>query len=42
MGTPINSLFGRTAALPGARNPHVPERTFRLLRAVRLAFHPEK
>ena len=41
-GTPINSFVGRTAALHSARNPHVPERTFRLLRAVRLAFHPEK
>jgi hypothetical protein len=38
----INSLFGRIASLRGARNPHVPERTFRLLRAARLALHPEK
>ena len=48
MGTSINSLFGRTAALRGAnalraqQNSHVSGRTFRLLRAVRLAFHPEK
>ena len=41
-GTPINPFFGRIASLCGARNPHVPVSTFRLLRAARLALHPEK
>jgi hypothetical protein len=40
--TPVNPLIGRIASLCGARNPHVPGRTFRLLRAARLALHPEK
>ena len=41
MGTPINPFFGRIASLRGARNPHVPGRTFRLLCAARLALQPE-
>jgi hypothetical protein len=41
-GIYINSLFGRIASLLCARNPHVPLSTFRLLRASRLALHPEK
>ena len=47
MGSPINPFFGRIALLRGAKtlrvqqNPHVPERTFRLLRVARLALHPE-
>ena len=41
-GNSINPLFGRIASLWGARNPHVPGRTFRSLRAPRLALHPEQ
>ena len=41
MGAPINPLFGQISSLHRARNPHVPERTFRLLRAARLELHPE-
>ena len=40
-GTPINPFFRRIALLRRARNPHVPGRAFRLLRALRLALHPE-
>ena len=43
-GTSINPLFGQIASLWGARNPHVPGRTFRKLRALPMlpnsAAHP--
>ncbi len=42
MDTPINPLYRRIASLWAARNPHVAGRTFQLLRAPRLALHPEK
>ncbi len=38
--TLIKWLRRRIAALRSARNPHVPGRTFRFLRAARLALHP--
>ena len=42
MGISKNSLLGRIVSLLGARNLHVPKRTFRLLRAARLTLHPDK
>ena len=36
-----NLIFGRIAALRGARNPHVLNCTFRFLRAACLALHPK-
>ncbi len=41
VGTSNNSFVGRIALSRGARNPHVPERTFRLLRSGLLALHPK-
>jgi hypothetical protein len=40
--TLIKWLRRRIAALRGARNPHVPGRTFRFLCAARLALHPPR
>ena len=37
-----NSFVERIVSLRSARNPHVPGRTFRLLRAPRLTLHPQK
>jgi len=43
MRAPLKIRFmGRIALLRGARNPHVPGRTLRLLRAARLTLHPQK
>ena len=42
MGTSKNSFVGRIVSLHRARNPHVPGRTLRLLRALRLTLHPQK
>ena len=39
-GISKNCVVGRIAWLRGARNPHVPGRTLRLLRAPRLTLHP--
>jgi len=38
----IKRLRRRITALCGARNPHVPGRTFRFLRATRLVLHPSR
>ena len=42
MATFLNIFFRRIAALRGALNPHVSTYTFRFLRSVRLALHPEE
>jgi len=42
MNTPINSFFGRIAALHGARSVAYLFDMSRSLRAMRLALHPEK
>jgi hypothetical protein len=42
METPIEWLLRRVTSLRGARNPHVPVRTLRLLRAARLVLHPSR
>ena len=41
-GTSKNTFVGRIVLLHRARNPHVPGRTFWLLRALRLTLHPQK
>jgi len=41
MSAPINSFFGRTAALRGAHSFAYPFGMSRSLRSVRLALHPE-
>ena len=41
-GTSNNSFVGRIVSSRGARNPHVPGRTFRLLRSGLLTLHPQK
>ena len=41
-GISKNTFVGRIVSLHRARNPHVPERTLRLLRALRLTLHPQK
>jgi hypothetical protein len=41
MSVPINSFFGRIAALHGARFLAYPFGMSRLLRAMRLALHPK-
>ena len=41
-GTSINSFVRRIVSSRGARNPHVPGRTFRLLRSGLLTLHPQK
>ncbi len=42
VGISKNSFVGRIVSLHRARNPHVPGRTFRKLRALRLTLHPQK
>ena len=42
MGTSNNSFVVRIVSSRGARNPHVSERTFRLLRSGLLTLHPQK
>ena len=42
MGISKNTFVGRIVTLHRARNPHVPERTLRLLCALRLTLHPQK
>ena len=41
-GTSNNPFVGRIVSSRGARNPHVPERTLRLLRSGLLTLHPQK
>ena len=41
-GVTKNTFVGRMVSLHRARNPYLPGRTFRLLRALRLTLHPQK